>query len=47
MDDLIAQLVQKLDLTAEKITDIVWLALLQWQLIANNSEEVEEDNIVA
>ncbi len=46
MDDLIAQLVKKLDLTAEEITDILWLALLQWQLIPRDSEEVEEDESI-
>jgi formylglycine-generating enzyme required for sulfatase activity len=45
MDDLIAALVQKLDLTAEEITDILWLALLQWQSTATISAPKESDSI--
>jgi formylglycine-generating enzyme required for sulfatase activity len=47
MDDVIAVLVEKLGLTAEEITDILWLALLQWQSTTTVSTEEQQASISA
>ncbi|MFB2837795.1 SAV_2336 N-terminal domain-related protein [Floridanema evergladense] len=47
MDDVIATLIKKLDLTAEEITDILWLALWQWRSTITVSAPEESNSISA
>jgi hypothetical protein len=44
MDDVIAKLIKKLGLTAEEITDILWLAAIQWQSTPTDAEEQQQQS---